>query len=262
MAKSIAGGLVNAGHPQDQIMISDPSTKQLDWYSRFPDLETTQDNEACVVNCDIVILSVKPQIMQQAVQGIASQFAQYQPLVISIAAGILIKDIIRWASANLSIIRVMPNTPALINSGVSGLFANSPVDEQQKSLAENIMQSVGATVWVDSESDIDTVTGISGSGPAYFFKLMEVMYSVAMQQGLSADAARTLVVQTALGAAKLAEQSDVGPEELRHRVTSPNGTTEAAINTMVDNGLESAIEHGIKAAIARSDELAKSLGES
>jgi len=183
------------------------------------------------------------------------------PLVISIAAGILIKDIMLWIGAPLPVIRVMPNTPALVNCGVSGLFANGLADQHHKNAAQSIMQAVGPAIWVDHESDIDTVTGVSGSGPAYFFKLMEIMMDAAQSHGLDSEAARTLVLQTALGAARLANESEVGPGELRRQVTSPKGTTEAAINAMEDRGIEQTVKAGIQAAIDRSEELADILGD-
>lgn len=262
MAKSIAGGLINSGYPAEKVQVSDPSAEQLEWYNQYPGIETTQNNSDCVSGSDILVLAVKPQMMKVVMEGISDDLNQHRPLLISIAAGIRIKDLIGWAKSDLAVIRVMPNTPALVNSGVSGLYASDLVNEDQKQTATQIMQSVGPAVWVERETDIDTVTGISGSGPAYFFRLMEIMQAVAIKQGLPADSAKTLVLQTALGAAKLANGSEVDPKELRRRVTSPNGTTEAGINAMEDNGLETAVEAGIRAAIARSEELAIMLGES
>lgn len=262
MARSIIGGLVKSGFPDTEFHVSDPSQEQLDLFNEFAGVSTYTDNNQCLSQCDIVILAVKPQIMKQALQSITGTLRDRKPLLISIAAGILVKDILNWSETSLSVIRVMPNTPALINSGVSGLYANQQSSNEEKKTAEKIMQAVGPTIWVNQESDIDVVTGISGSGPAYFFKLMEIMINSAQSHGLDAESAKTLVLQTALGAAKLASQAEVDPRELRRQVTSPKGTTEAAINAMEKNSIEATVESGIQAAIDRSEELAQILGES
>ena len=261
MARSIIGGLVGSGVSGNQFRVSDPSSEQRIRLEEITDLNAFDNNADCIAGCDIVVMAVKPQVMEEALSSVDSLLKAQKPLLISIAAGILIKDITRWIGEPTPIVRVMPNTPALVNCGVSGLFANQLTDEQHKSTAQAIMQAVGPVVWVDRESDIDTVTGISGSGPAYFFKLMEIMMDAAQTHGLNPEAARTLVLQTALGAARLANESDVEPGELRRQVTSPKGTTEAAINTMENEGIDHTVKAGIQAAIDRSEELARILGD-
>ena len=261
MARSIIGGLVSSGIPGTQFRVSDPSPDQRARLEAISGVQAFDNNADCLDQCDIVVMAVKPQVMKEALSSVGSLLQTDRPLVISIAAGILIKDIVKWIGVPVPVIRVMPNTPALVNCGVSGLFANELADQQHKDTAREIMQAVGPAVWVNQESDIDTVTGISGSGPAYFFKLMEVMMDAAKAHGLSPEVARTLVLQTALGAARLANESDVEPGELRRQVTSPKGTTEAAINAMEAEGIENTVKAGIQAAIDRSEELARILGD-
>ena len=261
MARSIIGGLIAAGADPDRIHVSDPQADQCRLLeSRFR-VATSPDNASCVTANRVLVLAVKPQVMQQALASVQDELRAHRPVLISIAAGIRIGDMLRWAGCELPVIRVMPNTPALVNCGVSGLFANPLAGAGPRKIAEQIMQSVGAVVWLDRERDIDTVTGISGSGPAYFFRLMEIMMESAREHGLDAAAARTLVLQTALGAARLAVDDPAPPGELRRQVTSPQGTTEAALKSMEEHGMEAAVKSGIDAAVHRSGELATQLGE-
>lgn len=262
MARSIIGGLVTAGWKAENIHVSDPADSQRKRLEQHSGVHIYQDNRPCAENGKVIVLAVKPQIMKQAVTSINHLLRTTKPLIISIAAGIRIEDIIRWIGETLSVIRVMPNTPALINNGVSGMLANVETSEYQQKIAESIMQSVGPVVWVRDEHDIDVVTGISGSGPAYYFKLMEIMINSAKAHGLGEETARTLVLQTALGAARLANVSEYLPDELRRQVTSPGGTTQAALSSMEENGIEQIISEGIKKAIDKSNELAIALGES
>jgi pyrroline-5-carboxylate reductase len=260
MASSIIGGLVSSGWPADCIVASDPSPQQRKFLESSFEMNTFVDNKSAVEHAEIVVFSVKPQVMKQAIESVQSELVRGNPLIVSIAAGIRTSDALRWIGQDMAFIRVMPNTPALVNSGVSGLLANTITSSWQKQIASQIMEAVGQVVWVDNEEDIDTITGISGSGPAYFFKLMEIMIQTARSRGLSEEAARTLVLQTAMGAAKLAEHSEHEPGELRRRVTSPGGTTEAAILSMEKTGIDETIRGGIVAAIEKSDELAITLG--
>ena len=199
-------------------------------------------------------------MMEQAVSSVNHLLRTSQPLVLSIAAGIRIADISRWIGMELPIVRVMPNTPALVGSGVTAMLANSRTTEQQRMTAQSVMQSVGPVVQVESERDIDVVTGISGSGPAYYFKLMEIMIDSAKTNGLDEQIARTLVLETALGAARLALASEHPPDQLRRQVTSPGGTTQAALSFMEENGINRIIADGIQAAIEKSNELANAPG--
>ena len=261
MSRSIIGGLVSSGWQGSNISVSDPVAEQRDLLQESFGVNCYEDNNHCIEQADVVIFSVKPQILKLAALSVNQQIVRDKPLLISIAAGIKISQVLNWIGMDLPFIRVMPNTPALINQGVSGLLANDLASVANKSDAEVIMQAVGPVVWVNEEKNIDAVTGISGSGPAYFFKLMEVMIATAIENGLPPETAKTLTLQTALGAANLALDSEHLPAELRRQVTSPKGTTEAAINTMENNGLDKAVQAGINAAIKRSDELANEFGD-
>ena len=261
MARSIIGGLVSSGYDAKRIRVADPSPQQRSTLEDSYGVSCFEDNNDCITTGSIVVLAVKPQVMKSAIQIARTTIARQAPLVVSIAAGIRIRDILRWCECELAVIRVMPNTPALVNAGVSGMYANSLANDSNREMAESIMKAVGPVVWVNSEADIDTVTGISGSGPAYYFRLMEIMIDAAIQEGLDRETATTLVLNTALGAARLANESEFAAGELRRQVTSPGGTTEAALAAMESGGLENTVILGIRAAIARSDELATLLGE-
>ncbi len=261
MARSIIGGLITAGWSKEKLFASDPLADQRDNLENDFGIKCFDDNNQCIEHADIVVFSVKPQMMKAVVQSSGPALVKKQPLLISIAAGIRMADILSWAGKTMAFIRVMPNTPALVNCGVSGLLANDLATDDQRNAAENIMRAVGEIVWVNNESDIDAVTGVSGSGPAYFFKLMEIMIASAGRHGLSNDAAKTLVLQTALGAAKLAVSSEHLPDILRKQVTSPGGTTEAAILKMEELGIDETVAQGVRAAVEKSDELAHDLGD-
>ena len=262
MAFSIIGGLTQSNWASDQISVSDPFDAQREKLRTSFGVSVYEDNLESIQDADIIVMAVKPQMFQVAAASICNALDPSKHLIISIAAGILITDMQKWFGKEMPIVRVMPNTPSLINQGVSGLFANSLVTAAQKDLAASIMSAVGKTAWVDDEPLIDSVTGISGSGPAYFFKVMEDMIDRAQFHGLDADQARTFVLQTALGAAMLAIDSDHPPAELRKQVTSPNGTTQAALEKMDELQMTQAIHGGIDAAVSRSQTLSKELGES
>ena len=261
MARSLIGGLVAAGTPPDIVKASDPEkTIRASLASDFG-IETTGDNAEILEASDVLVLAVKPQVIEKVLTPLSSSFDAHKPLVISVAAGIPIASIEKWANTDLAVIRVMPNTPALIGAGAAGLFANPRTSVEQRAAAESIIQSVGTSIWVGDETLIDTVTAVSGSGPAYFFYLMEAMIEAGVAGGLEPSAARALVLQTALGASRLALSSDEPPAELRRRVTSPGGTTEAAISSLSENQCSEAIIRAVDAARLRSIELARSLGE-
>ena len=248
MAASLIGGLIAGGFAASSIRVSDPDAttrKALD--RQFP-VSVMDDNRACAAAVDVVVLAVKPQVMKQVATELADTAASHAPLFLSIAAGIRVLDLKRWLATEGAIVRTMPNTPALVQTGATGLYANAAVRSQQRQWAEAIMNTVGITVWVDIESDLDTVTAISGSGPAYYFQLMEWMVDAAKQMGLSDEAARQLTLQTALGAARMAIESGESPAVLRARVTSPGGTTEAALHSMQANGVAALIATAITAA--------------
>ena len=258
MSRSLISGLI-----QDQtelsIRISDPDEAQLQsLQTGMLGISAFTDNNEAIMNADIIVLAVKPQIMQLVCESIRNTVQESKPLIISIAAGIGIENMNQWlGGGQLAIVRCMPNTPALVQSGMTGLHANNEVDEEQHDLAESILRAVGSTLWLDSEDKIDAVTAVSGSGPAYYFLVMEAMQNAAQKLGLSADDARLLVLQTAFGAAKLALESSDDAGALRQRVTSKGGTTEAALKKLIDGGLPKLFDEALKAADNRSKELKK-----
>ena len=252
MARSLVAGLVedNAGL---EITVSDPNEDQLDIIrGKWPLCRATTDNQAAINGADIVVLAVKPQIMQKVCEGLQAGVQQSKPLIISIAAGVSESSLNQWLGGLLPVVRCMPNTPALVQAGMTGLYANSRVNDEQRSLAESIMRAVGMVLWFDDEDKLHAVTAISGSGPAYFFLVMEAMQTSAVNFGLSEQEARLLVQQTAFGAAKLAMESPESAGELRKNVTSPGGTTEAAIAQLQSAGLEATFDTALKAAAKRS----------
>jgi pyrroline-5-carboxylate reductase len=260
MAGSIIGGLASSGWPGDRIRVAEPRAGRREELEEDHGVVTFEDNTECIAGADIVAFAVKPQVLRDVVSPLAAPLASAAPLVISIVAGIRSGDILGWIGADLPFVRVMPNTPALVNRGVSGLWANELADDEHRRQAERTMTAVGEVVWVDDESLIDTITGVSGSGPAYFFKIIELMMDTAMDNGLDPDSARTLVVETARGAAALISQSDLSPAELRRQVTSPGGTTEAGVRRMEAGGIDEAVRQGVRAAIRRSAELSDQFG--
>ena len=256
MASSIIGGLVASGFAAEQIWASDPNADSLNKLLAVAPVNTASDNNALIAAVDIVILAVKPQIMKIVAGDIAASVQDRKPLIITIAAGVTSASLDAWLGGNTAIVRCMPNTPALVRSGATGLFANTEVNATQRAQAEQILQAVGLALWVDNEAQLDAVTALSGSGPAYFFLVMEAMQAKGLQMGLSAEVAKQLTLQTALGAAQMALGSDVDAAELRRRVTSPNGTTERAINILQAGGLEALFDQALEGARLRAEELA------
>ena len=260
MAQAIIGGLVAEGYPVERIWVSDPSQQQLDSLQQQWPVNTTTDNDQVASAVEVLLLAVKPQVMQQVVEPLQASVATAKPVVISIAAGIPVTSLERWLGEQTAIVRCMPNTPALVQTGASGLFANPKVSMLQRQQAELIMNAVGISLWVESEAQIDAVIAVSGSGPAYYFMMMESMIAAGEAQGLSRDVSTQLTLQTALGAAKMALASDVDPAELRRRVTSPNGTTEQAVLRFQQGGLQELVTEAMTACADRGREMAKELG--
>lgn len=257
MASSLIGGLLKRGFMPSQITASDPGGHQRQVLVEKFGVQTFGENNSHFGIPDVIILAVKPQIMKQVVMDIATSVAETNALVISIAAGIKIEHLEKWLSSETAIVRTMPNTPALIGEGATGLFANNNVNKEQIHLTESIMDSVGISHWVDEEFKIDIVTALSGSGPAYFFLFMEYMQNTAIELGLKPEVAAKLVEQTALGSAILAQRSPDDIKVLREKVTSPNGTTEAALKSFDNNDLQEVVKQAIKAANDRSIQLSK-----
>jgi pyrroline-5-carboxylate reductase len=262
MARSLIGGLIDTGIPPEQIRVADPLPQPL--AGQFP-ISCYTDNLQALDGANVVVLAVKPQVLSDVAKSMATTLPEISPLFISIAAGIHLTDLARWLGGPnhrpLPIVRVMPNTPALVQCSASALFAGPHVNEEQRELAENILRAVGLTIWLSEESLMDAVTALSGSGPAYFFLIMEVLEKAGINLGLSQAEARLLTLQTAFGAAKMALESQEDAATLRMRVTSKGGTTEQAINTLQAGGLQSLFDQALQAAQQRAMTMAKQFGE-
>jgi pyrroline-5-carboxylate reductase len=259
MAASLIGGLRAKGLEAAQICASDPGEETRARVSAEHGIETFADNAQAIEGADVVVLAVKPQAMKAVCEAIRPNLKPNQ-LVVSIAAGITCASMNNWLGAQ-PIVRCMPNTPALLRQGVSGLFATAQVTAEQRQQAQELLSAVGIALWLNEEQQLDAVTAVSGSGPAYFFLLIEAMTAAGVKLGLPADIAAQLTLQTALGAAHMAVSSDVDAAELRRRVTSPAGTTEAAIKSFQANGFEALVEKALGAAAHRSAEMAEQLGQ-
>ncbi len=231
MASSLINGLIASGQAPSQLWASDINQDTLHTLAENLKINICTDNNNLVNQVDVLVLAVKPQILRLVAESIADVVKGNNVLIVSIAAGISQSSLAEWLGNNCAIVRCMPNTPALVQTGATALHANSRVSDVQKNLAENIMRSVGISLWVDHESELDAVTAVSGSGPAYFFLLMEAMEKASLELGLDENTARLLIQQTALGAAKIALESDETSGQLRQKVTSVGGTTEQAIKT-------------------------------
>ena len=260
MGRSLIGGLIANDLPVNSITGTDINADQRQTTAAQFNIEVLEDNRQAIKDADVVILAIKPQSMQDTLHEIKADLKQEKPLLISIAAGIQLSHLAKWAGEDLAIVRVMPNTPAIIQAGAAALCANKHTSDTQRDLAETIMRSVGLALWLGDETLMDTVTALSGSGPAYYFLIMEVMEKAALQLGLPQEQARILTLQTAFGAAKMALESSHDAESLRKQVTSPGGTTEQALKVLMDGGIEDLFKNALRAAQERSAELAASLG--
>lgn len=250
MARSLIGGLLISGADPDHLWVADPDAGQRELLRGRFGVHTGFDNREIAAKGQVIVLAVKPQILRSVIEDFAGTAQTRQPLILSIAAGVREPDLRRWLGYDAAIVRTMPNTPALVGSGATALFANAQVNSEQRQLAESIMRSVGLTVWVDSERMLDAVTALSGSGPAYFFLLMEALEKTGVQLGLAPETARLLTLQTAFGAAKMALESPENAATLRERVTSPGGTTERAISVFQDEQLDRLIARSLAASLA------------
>lgn len=259
MAASLIGGLLAQGIPASHIRASDPGAEQRAKIASEHCIALFADNAEAILDADVIVLATKPQVLKDVCLALAPNLQDGQ-LLVSIAAGISCASLGNWLGAR-PIVRCMPNTPALLRQGVSGLYANAEVNPAQRELAEQLLAAVGIALWLENEQQIDAVTAVSGSGPAYFFLLIEAMTAAGEQLGLPKAIAAQLTLQTALGAAHMAVASDVDAAELRRRVTSPNGTTEAAIKTFQAGGFAELVEQALSAAAKRSAELAEQLGK-
>lgn len=260
MAGSLIGGLIADGWSPGRIQVADPDPARISQLTERFSVITTRDNSEAIASADAVVLAVKPQILHEVAVQIAPAIRQYQPVVISIAAGIRETALRDWLGEGTAIVRCMPNTPAVVQSGATALYANARVSEEQRSLAESVLRAVGLALWVDDEAQMDAVTALSGSGPAYFFLFMEALQAAGTELGLPADTARLLTLQTAFGAAKMALESREDAASLRRQVTSPGGTTERAIEVLTQEALPAMILKALQAAAGRSRELADEFG--
>ena len=259
MASALIGGLLNQGFPAGQLTVIEISAEGRARLEEKFAVRCYDAAQADALACDVLLLAVKPQQMRAACAPLMGHLDQQ--LLISIAAGLRLADLSRWLGGYGKLIRVMPNTPALIGAGVTGLFALPGVSEDEKRQAEQVMQAVGSTVWVDDESRMDAVTAISGSGPAYVFLFIEALQQAAGELGFTPQAARQLALDTVLGSARLAAQSADPASVLRERVTSKGGTTEAALRVMDERALKDIVTAAAAAACARSAELGDLLGK-
>ncbi|MEA3242014.1 MAG: pyrroline-5-carboxylate reductase [Pseudomonadota bacterium] len=260
MARSLIGGLVADGWDPACISVSDPYTEQLSALSSRFQVNTDTNNHTVTEDAEVVVLAVKPQVIRDVALDLADLIQKQRPLLISIAAGIRATDLQRWLGGSCALVRCMPNTPALVQSSATALWHNENVTEEQTDLAETILRAVGLALWVESEDLMDTVTALSGSGPAYFLLVMEALQEAGQVLGLPEKTAKLLSLQTAFGAAKMALESSEDAAILRQRVTSPGGTTEKALEILENGGLRALFSDALNAARERSRELADQFG--
>jgi len=255
MARSLMGGLIERGHPRHRLLAADPGSEARDAAAALG-VEVSENNAAVAARSEVLVLAVKPQAMAEVAASLVTVVGKRSPLLISVAAGITVQRLLQWLDAPAAaIVRAMPNTPALLGCSATGLFASAACSSAQREIAGQIMAAVGHVEWVATEAQIDAVTAVSGSGPAYFFLLMEMLGEIGAELGLDAAAARRLAQQTALGAARMAVESDLDVAELRRRVTSPGGTTQAALESLEGAGIRAIFSQALRAAHDRAHEL-------
>jgi pyrroline-5-carboxylate reductase len=258
MARAIAGGLLRGGMHATDLMIAEPLTAQCEVLrEELYGAMVTEDNRRVAEAAEILLFAVKPQILKPVCEGVVSEVQAQRPLVMSIAAGPKIDDIDAWLGGGLSVVRVMPNQPALIDQGISALFANERTSDERRAQAEKIMTAVGHAVWLDAESKMDAVTAVSGTGPSYFYLLIDVMIESAIKYGIDADTARSLAVETARGATALAAAETESMASLIERVRSPGGTTTAAFEHLDAKDARGIFAQAIDEAEQRAKELAE-----
>jgi pyrroline-5-carboxylate reductase len=257
MARALAGGMLAAGYEPGHLLIAEPLKEQRDRLAdELPGAVILENNEDAVRDAECIVFAVKPQILGNVCKPLAPRVQQTRPLTISIAAGVRAHDIETWLGGNLPVVRVMPNQPALLRLGISGLYANAHTSEHQLRAATNIISTTGPVVKVRSEEDIDTVTAVSGTGPAYFYLLVDMLVKAAVDLGLPYDDALTLVLETARGAGEMAEQSGETMDSLIARVRSPGGTTAAAFDYLDDTDFRAIFTAAVVAARDRAVDLA------
>jgi pyrroline-5-carboxylate reductase len=255
MARSLVGGLVARGTPAAAIRVAEPVDALRDGLAKDFGVAVFADNADAVAGAATWVLAVKPQVLRTVCEALAPIAQSARPLIVSIAAGITTQQLDRWLGGGLPVVRTMPNTPALLGAGVTGLFANARVDAEGRTRTAALLSAAGPTVWIDDEARMDAVTAVSGSGPAYIFLFAEALQAAGEAEGLPPDAARTLALQTIFGAGRMLVESDVDAAELRRRVTSPNGTTQAAIESFEASGFRAIVARAVHAAAVRGKEL-------
>ncbi|MBM37922.1 MAG: pyrroline-5-carboxylate reductase [Woeseia sp.] len=257
MAHALISGMLSADFKASSILVSEPiSEARNSLIKKFPETLITDNNEEVVNQADYLLLAVKPQILPKVCKSLKNTVQIKKPLIISIAAGVLCDDINSWLGGNLSVVRVMPNQPALLRLGVSGMFANENTSLQEQTIAKNIISTTGPVITFPNESDINAVTAISGSGPAYFYTLINILITKAREMGLDSQSAQTLAIETARGAAAIAKESQEDIETLISKVRSPGGTTAAALDYLDDRNFKDIFSSAIDAAHKRAEELA------
>lgn len=261
MGASLAGGLISDGFKPDKVWMSGPTLSKLEKLQERINVNITIDNKEAAQKADVIVFCVKPQVLKTVCLELSDIISKNHPLVISVAAGVRESLINSWFGGGASIVRCMPNTPALIGAGATALFANKKVNDVQHELAETIMRSVGMTLWMDQEEKLDAVTALSGSGPAYIFLVIEAMRDAGKKLGLSEKEANLLTLQTAVGASRMALENDEDVATLRERVTSPGGTTERALSVFEKNNFKKVFFEAIEAATKRAVELSDMLLE-
>ena len=258
IASSMIGGLIANGMKPEKLIAADSDKTQQQLISEKYGIRVFDVNYDAVKHADVIIFAVKPQVMPTVVKEIAGDIKIENKLILSVAAGVKLQSITNWLGQSSAIVRTMPNMPALIQAGASALYANEFTNDKQRNTAETIMRSVGAAIWLDAEEQMDVVTALSGSGPAYFFYFMELMEKNAIEMGLNKEDAHLLTIETALGAAKMALLSSYEPTTLRKQVSSPGGTTEQALNIFIQGKLDELVRDAMDAAKRRSVELSES----
>lgn len=259
MAASLIAGLLADGYDSGRLVVGDPDASKRDALAARFGVRTTGDNAEAVDDANLVVLSVKPQLARRVCRELSPTLGQSRPLFVSVMAGIREQSIREWLGGGIPLVRAIPNTPAMIQAGAIVLHATPEISPAQRNQAETVLRAGGLTRWVDQEAQMDAVTALSGSGPAYFFLLMEILEQAGTGLGLEAENARLLTIQTALGAARMAMESDDSPHALRERVTSPGGTTERALDTLESGGIRTLVTRAVNAACERSEELSRLL---
>lgn len=261
MGTCLLGGLVGSGHPSKHLWISHPSADKLSQLQHRFSVHTTTENTAAAEHADVLLLAVKPLVLPTILHELKAIIQRKQPLIISIAAGATTTSIEKCLDTSASIVRAMPNIPSILGCGASALFANAHSTSAQQQCAESILRAVGAVVWIEKEGLMDAVTALSGSGPAYFFSVMEAMQNAGVALGLPPNVARLLTLETALGAAKMALETDTALNDLCTQVTSPGGTTEKALHVLAEANLQTIFSDALKAANQRAQELGKMIAQ-